>query len=287
MFKVAEAGRYRLQRAPLAQALVQVTFPLLGRFQSLDGVAALQEQLAGLLPYMERQQVSQLSFSVGGDGALVAGPQESTAVWKFTDDNGWTLALTPGSAILSVGASYRGIDDFARRFETVLNALANLDGPPKIQRCNMIQVRYIDLISSPPEDPKAWNRWIKPELTGWVGNGVMGENTTLVSQLTQTQLTAPLAPRDGSLLPTQGLIRHGFLPQNSVIPGVPPIAFLNVILEQASYTIDMELSIQQPQPFVPTNLIAQFSVLHAQIDAFFKWALTSEGKDHFGLEELS
>lgn len=239
MFDVPEAGRYRLQRAPLAQALVQVTFPLLARFQTLDGVAALQERLFDMLPYMERQQIGQMTLAFNSDGVFVPGAQESSVVWKFTDDSGWTLAITPGSAILAVGTAYRGIDDFEQRFARVLDALANIDGPAKIQRCNLLQVRYIDVMESPPDDFKAWVRWIRPALAGWAGDGIMGEGATLLSQFVQTQLTAPLASPDGERLAV-ALIRHGLLPQGSVLPGVPAIPFFNVTLGQVAYTIDMD-----------------------------------------------
>jgi len=291
VFNVPEAGRYRLRQAPLAQALVQISFPLLARFQTLDGVAGLQEQLIGMLPYMEREQVGQIVFGINPDGTFAPGPQESTVVWKFTDDAGWTLAITPGSAILAVGSAYQGIDDFAQRFTTILDALANMGGPAKIQRCDRLGVRYIDAVASPPDDSKAWSRWFKSELTGWTGDGVMGDSTTLLSQINQTQLIAPLAlsgstPSESTPLAVQGLIRHGLLPPGSVIPGVPPIQFLNVTLGQVAYTVDIDLSIQQHQPFTPATLSAQFKALHAQIDAFFKWTLTREGMDHFGLEQL-
>ncbi len=287
MFNVPAAGRYRLRQAPLAQALVQIAFPLLSRFQTLEGVTELQEQLISMLPYMERHQVGQMSLAINPDGTFVPGPQESTVVWKFTDDKGWTLAITPGSAILTVGSAYQGIDDFAHRFESVLSALESANGTAKVQRCDLLQVRYIDLIPSPADDPKAWSRWIKPELTGWAGEGILDSNTTLLSQLTQTQLSTSLPILDRPSLPVQGLIRHGFLPQGSIIPGAQLIQFLNIILGDMSYTIDMDLSIQQHQPFVPTSLVAQFKTLHSQIDAFFRWSLTEEGVDHFGLEELS
>jgi len=286
MFDVPEAGRYRLQRAPLVQALGQVTFPLLARFQTLDGIAALQERLTDMLPYMERQQVGQMTFAFNPDGTFVPGAQESSVVWKFTDDSGWTLAITPGSAILAVGTAYRGIDDFGQRFSAVLDALTTMDGPARVQRCNLLQVRYIDVIESPPHDPRAWTRWIRHDLTGWAGDGIMGEGTTLLSQFVQTQLTAPLSSPSGEHLAV-ALIRHGLLPQGSVIPGVPPIPFFNVTLGQVAYTIDMDVSIQQPQLFISANLTAQFRALHTQIDRFFHWALTDEGADHFGLEVLS
>jgi len=33
-------------------------------------------------------------------------------------------------------------------------------------------------------------------------------------------------------------------------------------------------------------LMGQFTALHTQIDALFRWSLTREGEEHFGLEEL-
>lgn len=283
VFNVPEVGRFRLMRAPLAQALVQVTFPLVGRFQTLAGVAPLQEELADELPYMEQEQGTQFTFAI--NNVPVPSPQpESTITWKFSDDSGSTLAVAPGNVILSVGSNYQGVDDFAQRLSHVLTALVKT---AQLRRCDRLGVRYVDVIVVGQDDPKGWTRWLRPELTGWAGDGILGDKTTLQSQLAQTQLSAPL-PESGpnSSLTMQALVRHGLLPAGSAIPGLSPTGLQSTTLQQLSYILDLDLSIQQYQLFNVQDLIDQFRTLHAQIDAFFRWSLTDEGAQHFGLEEL-
>jgi len=57
-------------------------------------------------------------------------------------------------------------------------------------------------------------------------------------------------------------------------------------LKQNAYLLDVDMFIQANQNFEVTNLVAQFRLLHEQIDSFFRWSLTEQGAEHFGLEEV-
>ncbi len=281
MLEVALPRRYRLEQAPLAQALVQVRFPLVAHFQELAGIAAVQDALLDLLPYAERQQIQQLAIALGPAGLVPATP-ETGIVWKFTADDGWTFTLEPGAAALFVGGNdYHGIDDFTQRFSRVLEAL---HATGRIRRCDRIGVRYINVVEPPPQDERAWGRWFKRELLGWIGTGILGADTQLQSSITQTQLSIrPLGPFVGAPADIQALIRHGVVPPGTEIPldiGTPRR------LEHESYVLDLDLFIQAPQHFERAALIEQFAALHAQIDGFFRWSLTDEGAQHFGMVEL-
>ncbi|MDP9375127.1 MAG: TIGR04255 family protein [Chloroflexota bacterium] len=280
MFEIARPCRYRLTDAPLAQALVQVRFPLVAHFQELSGIAGIQDHLSELLPYLQGQQVQQMTITLA-PGTETPPPTMTTMVWRFTGDDQWTLALEPGAASLFVGDEYRGIEDFADRFFQVLSALYETR---RVRRCDRLGLRYLNIVEPPPGDERAWARWFKQELIGWVGAGILGPNTRLHSSLAQTQISVPpvdsfaVAPAD-----VQAMVRHGVLPAGTEIPlesGSPRM------VEQEAYVIDLDLFIQAPQRFDPETLIKQFQSLHAQIDAFFHWSLTEEGARNFGMGEL-
>lgn len=278
MFELEGAGRYRLERAPLAQALAQVRFPLIAHLQTLPGVAPVQDRLRDLFPYMQQQRVQEFALQVGPAGP--SAPEVETSVtWEFTDDDGRLLVLAAGSATLSVGEQYGGIEDFSGRFREVLDALAAVEG---LRRCDRLGVRYLSLAEPPPGDNDAWARWFRPELTGWIASGVVAADATVTGSITQTQLACPPS-NDLGVCPGDvgALVRHGFAGPSAAIPGVPPI-----VTTSAAYLLDLDLFVAVPQRFDIDGLLAQFLALHGQIDRFFKWTLTDEGREYFGYEDV-
>lgn len=180
---------------------------------------------------------------------------------------------------MSVGEQYEGIDDFSDRFQQVIEALAAVEA---MRRCDRLGVRYLSIAEPPPNDPDAWARWFRPELTGWVTSGIVGSRTSVNGSITQTQLTSPpvgdLAVCAGDV---GGLVRHGFVGPSTAIPGVPPI-----VTTQPAYLLDVDLFVAVPQRYDVDGLVSQFLALHSQIDRFFKWTLSEEGRGYLGYEEI-
>ncbi len=277
MFDLPVATRYHLARAPLAQALAQVRFPLRARLQSLEGVAGLQERLEERFPEMREQQVHEVALVIGPAGPAEAGSGTSRS-WVFTSAQGPTLVLAPDSATLSAGSEYEGVEQFGELFATVLQALTEEAG---VRTCDRLGVRYLSIAETSPGDPSAWRTWFRPELIGWPGGEVLTNGTSVVASMMQTQLSAPpVGELSGPPVAVQAIVRHGFVPVNSVVPGVPPI-----VLQNGAYLLDFDLFVPGAQPFEALELTSQFRSLHAQIDKFFRWTLTDTGADHFGLEE--
>jgi len=245
----------------------------------LSGVAGLQEALAKRLPYLEAQQVQRIGIAFGAS-RVEQSNAESDVMWKFTGDDPWTLVVDSGAAALFVnGEGYQGIEDFSERYSEVLAALY---ATGRIRRCDRLGVRYINIAPTLLEDGRAWSRWFKSEFVGWVGGDIVQQGTRLLTSLAQVQLTAPpIGTYAGFPVGPEAWIRHGLLPPGTQIPlesGIPRQ------LQQMSYVIDLDLFVQAPQPFDPHKLLGQFGALHDQIDAFFRWSLTPEGEQHFGLE---
>ena len=280
MFNLESRGPYRLGRPPLAQALAQVRFPLVARLQTLEGIAPLQDRLTSRLPYMEQKQMTEMAVMVGPGGA--SDPQVGTSTtWEFTDGEGTVLSLSAGIATLSAGANYPGRHEFGSLFGEVLETLA---GEAHITRCDRVGARYLSIVESAPTGERLWTSWFRPEVTGWMGAGVLSDNAAVLNSLTQTALAASAAEalEMSSLLgDVQGIIRHGLVQQGSVIPGVPPVT-----LETESFILDLDVFLISAQPFDPSSLVGEFRQLHSQLDRFFRWSLTEEGEQEFELEEL-
>jgi uncharacterized protein (TIGR04255 family) len=279
VFELEPVNRYRLQRPPLAQALVEIRYPARAWLETADGIVDLQRRLLDVFPYMDQEQSQQVTLVVGANVAAPAGAAQPQRLWRFTDDAGWTLRVGASSTVLSVGADYADFGEFRTRLVTVLSALHESAALP---RCDRLGLRYVDVAEVPPGDETIWRDWFRPELTGWSAGDLVGENTRLLTTLTQTHLAAPPLIEGGEPpLDVQALIRHGYVPPQSVIPGVPhgPIA-------TPAFLLDLDLFVEGHQPFDAEPLAEQVTALHDQIDRFFRWALTPAGERHFGLEEL-
>jgi uncharacterized protein (TIGR04255 family) len=279
VFDLAPVSRYRLARPPLAQALGQVRYPLRPRLQTLDGVVPLQERLLELFPYMNQEEIQQVSLLMG-PGIQPASNTQSARTWRFTDDAGWALIVAADAATLSIGSEYEDFEEFRTRFAAAVAALHETTGLP---RCERLGLRYVDIAQMPPGDDHAWRGWFRPELIGWSGGSIVEEGTRVVTSITQTQLAAPpVGDLVGVPYDIQGVVRHGYIPANTMIPGVAPGP-----IENPAFLLDIDLFVEGHQPFDGEELARQVTLLHDQIDRFFRWSLTPAGEQDFGLEAIT
>lgn len=276
MLTLPDPPRFHLTQAPLAQALVQINYPLVARLDSLAGLAPVQEQLSDAYPYMQQQQVSEINVLVGPGGAAPATTSSST-VTTFNDDEGWQVAVGVGSTTLSVGAAYAGVEDFAQRLRDLCKVLGETAG---LRRADRLGVRYLDVVPIDPSGSDGWTTWFRPEIVGLVRPDLLGD-ATLLATVTETRLTR--APRDArpgwSSSSVQALIRHGVLPANSVLPGVPP----QQPLPTPSFVLDFDLFVVGSQVFQADTVAEQYRALHREIERVFYWTLTEQGARRFGL----
>lgn len=279
MFGLKQAPRYQLARPPLVRAFGQVRFPIRSKLPTLEGVAPIQERLESLFPFMKQQQVQQVTLLLGS-AMPAAGGSPITQAWEFDDGAGWSVSLTADAATLAVGPQYGAFSEFSDRFRSVLTALAEGAG---VSRADRLGVRYVNIAEVPPGNADAWRQWFRPELTGWSATEAVADGTHLITSITQSQLSAP--PVDelrGPPVDIQAIIRHGYIPANTMIPGALPSP-----PPGPAFLIDIDLFVDAPQPFDPDKLSRQLTMLHDQIDRFFYWALAPEGVTYFGREVLT
>jgi uncharacterized protein (TIGR04255 family) len=276
LFDIPAVSAYKLAKAPLAQALAQVRFPLLAEFQSLSGVAPLQALLRTEFPYMEESKVQELGFALGPAGPSAAATE--TVNWKFTNDTGDLLEIGSGSATVSNGASYAGVDVFGKRFNALVEALNKVGIP----RCDRIGVRYLSVAESIPTDPESVRRWFRPEVLGWPGTAAVNADR-VASSIMQTQLACgPVDDFSSCPADVQAMVRHGFVPPGTTVAGIPPVT-----ITAPSFILDVDIFCVGHQPMSAVVLREQFQAFHSEIDRFFFWSLTDEGRDYFGFEALN
>lgn len=276
MFRLNPAPEYRLSRPPLKQALVDVRFPVRAQLATVEGIAPIQQRLGQIFPYLKNQPVQQVSLTISA-GAPVAAGTQTAQTWRFEDDSGWSLVVSPDSAILAIGPQYSEFREFSDRFGAVLRALSGGAGVPRVDR---LGVRYLNIAEFPPGDDHAWQRWFRAELTGWSGAEVLGTGVKLITNLTQTQLAAPpVGELSGPPVDVQAIVRHGVIPANTIVPGATPLQ-----PQRPAYLIDIDVFVDAPQPFDPVELSRQVTLFHDQIDRFFYWSMTQDGAEYFGCE---
>jgi uncharacterized protein (TIGR04255 family) len=102
----------------------------------------------------------------------------------------------------------------------------------------------------------------------------------VTTSISQTQLAAqPVEELRGPPADVQAIIRHGVVPGNTILPGgVPPQ------IPRPAYVMDLDVYVEAAQPFDPEELSRQVTAFHGQIDRFFYWTLTDDGKTYFGCE---
>lgn len=272
MLNVDAVPRYLMTNAPLVQAVAQINFPLVPRFQNLDGAAALLQLLGGELPYLEQQAIQELTIGPAGP----VGTPQATNVFVLSGDEGWSLQLTVGTAALIVdGSSYRGSQDFRDRLERVWTALRTT---ADLRRCDRLGVRYIDIVEL--DDGDGWAEWFRPEIVGLTAPHLSAG--TLASSVTETRLVSAPIPGDDGSPQTQGVIRHGLLPPGTIMAGTPPRQ-----LARQSFLFDMDIAVAGLEGFDPRQLAERFTELHAQLEKVFHWAVTADGRAHFGYELLT
>ena len=275
MFVLAPVSPYVLSNPPLAQALAQVRFPLQARLATLEGIAIVQDELSGEYPSLTQEQAHGIEIQFSQEGQQVSSGAAS-ASFIFSSDDGFKVTITPESATLSVDVTYKGVDDFTDRFETLVHVLSE---KLKIPRCERLGVRFLSTFDMPPGDLTAWTRWFNKDLIGWIGSSILNRDTAISSAITQVTLSSP--ERDElAVLPSrlEAIVRHGMAPRGSTVPGIPPIQ-----LERDAYVLDLDFFVTTPQPWNVPKLKDQFTVIHGQIDRFFRWALSPDGEELVGL----
>lgn len=273
LFQVPEAPRYRLERAPLVQALAQVRYPLIAALETMPGIAPLQETLREAFPYMEQERMQEVSLVIGPAGPA-GGTSAASLTWNLTNDSGTVIVIGAGSATLSAGDSYTTVDAFAADFERMLQALESVGVP----RCDRLGVRYLSLAAGLPGEDRSWRRWLKPELLGWSSSEALADGV-LETSINQVMLRQP--PTDdlaGPPADVQATVRHGAVPAGTDVPGIPPLQVQN-----SAYLLDLDVYVAGHQPFDSAEILKQFEMFHEQIDRFFYWSLTQEGREHFGI----
>jgi len=245
-----------LANAPLVRVIAQLRFPLVASIEQREFIAPFQEAIRATYPILRQEQTQQLLF-----GANIAPSVRSTnTAWRFNSEDGhWRVSLTSDFLALET-TKYASRNDFLKRLEMVVTALAAQIDPKLIDR---LGVRYIDRISG--DALAEIGKLVRPEVRGLIG----GPASASVSH----SITETIFTKDD----VQALVRWGQLPPHVT---VDPAAIEPS--ELPSWILDLDMFSSKPMPFSVEGVIADARRYMERLYTFFRWAVTDDFLRHFG-----
>jgi uncharacterized protein (TIGR04255 family) len=245
-----------LAKAPLVRVIAQLRFPLVASIEQRDFIAPFQEAIRATYPILRQEQTQQLLF-----GANIApSVRSANTAWRFNSEDGhWRVSLTSDFLALET-TKYTSRNDFLKRLETVVAALAGQIDPKLIDR---LGVRYVDRISG--DALAEIGKLVRPEVRGLTGTPAAG---SVSHSITETIFT-----KDD----VQVLVRWGQLPPSVTVDPAAIEPF-----EAPSWILDLDMFSSKPMSFSTQGVIADARRYMERLYTFFRWAVTDDFLRHYG-----
>ena len=237
-----------LKRAPLEVVLCQVRFTPVLALLGDAGVAGFQEGIRRQYPVSGKASEAQVTLK--SSGRIEASQQ--APVWRFTDQDGkWTVSIAVNFVALEA-PEYTHFDDFAERFDQVLDVLYRTVHPSDAIR---VGLRKVNAIRHPDvSQPSDWTALLNPALLGVLSVPGVGEKVT--TSWSEFHLRDD---EDGTLA-----VRHG------AVPNEPDV-----------YRIDLDYSTERPSRIERgsdlSRLLKEYSLSTTE---FFLWCLSPDLKQY-------
>lgn len=248
-------------KSPLRLVIGQVRFPLLFRFNEKPFLAPFQEAIQPDYPRVAQEHQVAVKFS--DKGVEPAGE----TLWRFNDREGaWSAVLGEGALTLE-SRKYTSIDDFAGRFEKLLNAATKHLG---IEERTRLGLRFINEMRSPSATKLSdWAELLNPKFIGYGGAAELLDGTI---EHAFSEIQSKRA--DGTLA-----IRHGLLTGTTV----EPRASDRQVEQGPFYLLDLDYFDGAEGDLDIAGMLAQVRSYNESIYQFFRWAL-DRGKLYAQLE---
>jgi uncharacterized protein (TIGR04255 family) len=230
-----------LGNPPLRLALAQMRFPRLLGLAEAD-VRPVQRGLAERYPRPSLGRAAEIILTPSG---VAAGGGEAEPVFQFrSDDEAWTVTLTPASISLETTA-YIDFADFIARWDELLAVVA---GELGVARQERIGLRYINELACPAEPaPAEIKDLVRDELVGAVG--AHPRTQRLVSSMHEQRF----AQESGVCT-----LRHG------LVIKAP---------EDAAYILDMDFYDDHPRRFDQEAQVRQLADFNHGAFELFRWSV--------------
>lgn len=242
-----------LARAPLVKVMVQLRFPTIAKIDSIDAIAAFQQQMGASYPILRQEQhVPLLPVGVVPPPAQVFG-----TVWRMTNSDGtWVVVLARDFVAMETSA-YSSRADFLQRWGEVLGALSPAGLAPAV--FDRLGIRYIDRLAE-EELVNDLAQLVRPELLG-ITNVDIPSGSAMLVNVTQTQFQIDGLQMNAS---------WGILPARTIIlPGIDPV-------DTRSWILDIDVYKEGQGPFDAASVVDLTGVAAERAHEFFRWSVTEE-----------
>jgi uncharacterized protein (TIGR04255 family) len=267
----ADDERFTVARPPLARVIAVLRYPLIAAFSELGGLRSIQAALGQSFPDLAPAHATQIEVTLGPN--ILHQQQTAENQWLFRGHpEGYELTIAPGWLQIAVpGPSYRNREQFSSVLEQVLQAFSQSG---QISRFDVFAVRYINAALAEPGWSQRWN----PAVVGWIADERVAAQQRF--SMTQTTLTNGIVQlEDGQQIISNAIVRHG------LVPGLGPDLLLGAT-SMPAFVVDCELQMQQTMAFDIPTILRLFREYNHEMARFFDFALSEQGRAHFGMEAV-
>jgi len=261
-----DVPRVRFASPPLALVLCQVQFEPILRISDPAFIAQFQDAVRTEYPSVGRVGGVELAF---GSEGLKAEPTTSGA-WSFGSSDGqWQLVLAPEALTLQ-SPKHESYELLRDRFIAVLRAFVELVEPGARTRLGL---RYVNRIAFDDAHSVArWRELVRPELLGLAGTSELAEDDAIRHAFGQVRFV-----QDES----QMFVRYGFM--ESGMAHHPDVG----ISETPYFLLDLDhFDVRRMTSIDIEQIAAELDAFHDDIHRVFRWAISAEAAERFGVEEL-
>lgn len=242
-----------LEHAPLVKVLVQMRFPTIAKIDSIDAIAALQDQLKQSYSILRQEhQVPLVPVGAGATPVQVFG-----TIWRLSStDSKWVVVLARDFVAMETSA-YVSRTDFVGRWTEVLEAMSAADLTPAVY--DRLGIRYIDRLDE-EEMVNDLAQLVRPEMLG-ITNVEVPNGSSMEVNVTQAQFRI-----DGLEMKAS----WGILPARTVIlPGIDAV-------DTRSWILDVDVYQEQQESYDIASVVELTTAASVRAYEFFRWSVTDE-----------
>ena len=256
--------RVLLGNAPLVRVLGQATFPKIVKISEESYIGDFQEAIRDDYPHLQRDNIQSVEVNVDKSG--MQHQTTETVVWRFFDLERIVRVSLGTDAITLETAKYVSRKEFMKQLKIVLDALSSTIKPAAVTR---VGFRYVDRIQG-GKNLGSLSKLIRPELLN-----ILQPNLLQHIEFSMTNITC--ITKEGKLIVRYGMAPPKFTHDPDM---APPVENPSWVLDIDSFSTKCEGS-----EFEPNLLCKGLNEVAARAYAFFRWGITDEFLQYFGVTE--
>ncbi len=255
--------------APLEFVACEIRVPTAPKLVREDTFEALTDELAGVLPIPDQEQVQTLTLTViGGKNGGV----ETERRYRFLNRERTASAVVARNAITVETTDYQEFREFRSLVLTVADAVA---ATTKIVGIERIGLRYINEVRVPDEitDASDWRGWISDEVLG-----VLSVAESYQTAGFQTVLRLAGEDSTGVVLRYAAMVGDGVVGDDPLRRRAPASTGPFFVIDTDSYRTSQGPDMED---FVHQTIAEVLDLIHEPVGTLFHRAITDRLREEF------